>query len=260
MSLELRAIVEGLIFASSSAVSAKQIAEVTGREIGEIQGILDDLKESYERVEHGFQLATVAHGYQFRTKAELKDVMAQFHAKKPTRLTQAALEVLAIVSYKQPVTRPEIERFRGVDCSSVLKALLDRELVEIQGRSDLPGNPVIYKTSPKFLEWFQIRSLEDLPPLAEFADMAEAREEGQDFIGGLTKDAGFQAEVAEIDDSLQELGRNKGIEIPWEAKPDQEVGAAEDSENLSRAVSKSDEHFLPETVRTPLTSEKSEVI
>ncbi len=205
--LTREALVEGLIFASASPVSRNLIEELFSLSTEESESVLLALEEKTKADTSGFVLTKVAGGYQFRTKEELKEVMARFHEKKPPRLTQAALEVLSIISYKQPITRPEIEKIRGVDCTSILKTLLDRELIEMRGRSDLPGHPVVYGTTGKFLEWFQINSLADLPPLSEMELLNRGREEGMEhLIDSLTRDDGFQAEsLGEMDQTLKSI-------------------------------------------------------
>ncbi len=202
-----RGLVEGLIFASANSVSKKTMLEVLGLTENELDDLLNLIREDCEKEDRGFSLVQVAGGYQFRTKTELKDVMAKFYEKKPPRLTQATLEVLSIISYKQPITRPEIEKIRGVDCTSILKTLLERELIEMIGRSDLPGHPVVYGTAPKFLEWFQINSLQALPPLSEMEILNRGKEEGfENFLESLNRDDGFTAEsLSEMDATLKSL-------------------------------------------------------
>jgi segregation and condensation protein B len=204
-----RGLVEGLIFASSHAVSKKSIMEILELGAEELDAILEEIRVAFETEEHGFALALVAGGYQFRTKADLKVVMAKFYEKKPPRLTQATLEVLSVIAYKQPITRPEIEKIRGVDCTGILKTLLERELLEMRGRSDLPGHPVVYGTTPKFLEWFQINSLSDLPPLSEMEALNQGRPEmGDNLLQFMTRDDGFQAEsLTDVDETLKAAGR-----------------------------------------------------
>lgn len=206
-----RGMIEGLLFASPQPVAKKTLIELFELASDEVDALVEQIKSTLEHEDHGFQLIDVAGGYQLRTKNELKEIMARFYEKKPPRLTQAALEVLSIISYKQPITRPEIEKIRGVDCTSLLKTLLERELIEMRGRAELPGNPVIYGTTPKFLEWFQINKLEDLPPLSEIEVLNRGREEGLDhLLDSLTKDDGFANEsLSEMDDTLKSLTPSK---------------------------------------------------
>jgi segregation and condensation protein B len=204
-----RGLVEGLIFASTHAVSKKTMMEILEVPAEELETILEEIRIDFERDDHGFVLASIAGGFQFRTRSELKEVMAKFYEKKPPRLTQATLEVLSVIAYKQPITRPEIEKIRGVDCTGILKTLLERELIEMRGRSDLPGHPVVYGTTPKFLEWFQINQLSDLPPLSEMEALNQARGEvNENLLQFMTRDDGFQAEsLTDVDETLKAANR-----------------------------------------------------
>jgi len=212
--LVTKGLVEGLIFASSHPVSIKSLSEVLEISKEEIETAVQELQTETESDSHGMILQEVGGGYQFRTKIELKELMAKFYEKKPPRLSQALLEVLSVIAYKQPVTRPEIEKIRGVDCTAVLKGLLDKNLIEMRGRSHLPGTPVIYGTTQKFLEWFQIANLEHLPPLSEVEAPNKRVEEGADnLIELLNRDEGFMAEsIQEMDDTLKVVGRIRSIE------------------------------------------------
>lgn len=214
-----RGLIEGLIFASAHSVSKKTMIEVLSLSEADVDALLEQIRIDCESDDRGFLLLQVAGGYQFRTKTDLKEVMARFYEKKPPRLTQATLEVLSIISYKQPITRPEIEKIRGVDCTSILKTLLERELIEMRGRSDLPGHPVVYGTSAKFLEWFQMNSLEDLPPLSEIEILNRGKQEGfENFLESLNRDDGFTAEsLSEMDATLKSLTPSE-ILVPSEPK------------------------------------------
>jgi len=209
MSLEKRALIEGVLFASTHPVSAKTLAEVLEFEVEDVKNIIGEMQEDYAQEQRGIWLTVVAGGYQLRTKPELKETMAKFYERKPPRLSQAMLETMAIIAYKQPVTRPEIDRIRGVDSSGVLKSLLDRELVEMRGRSESVGNPVLYATTPKFLEWFQINSLGDLPPLTEIEALNVMAEEGsENLLQLLNKDEGLSVEdLRDLDDTLLDVAR-----------------------------------------------------
>lgn len=205
--ISLKGKIEGILFASAQPVPVQNIAEVLDMEIEEVKNLLGELQEVYAEEDHGFSLKMVGGGYQLRTKPELKEIMAKFYEKKPPRLSQPMLEVLSMVAYKQPVTRPEIDRVRGVDSSGSLKSLLDRGLVEMKGRSDSVGNPVLYVTTPSFLEWFQIEKLADLPPLSEVEALNVVAEEGSEqLMGLLNKDEGLSPEdLHGVDEELKEL-------------------------------------------------------
>jgi len=207
--ISLRGRIEGLLFASHQPLKVDTIAELLNIENSQIQKVIKELQEAYSSKDHGFELIKVAGGFQFRTQKELKELMSRLYERKPPRISQANLEVLAVIGYKQPITRPEIEKIRGVDCTGVLKTLLERELIEMKGRTEGPGNPVIYATTDKFLEWFQITALEELPPLSEIEALNVVTNEGaENLLGLLNRDDGFQPEgVAEMDQTLKDVSR-----------------------------------------------------
>ena len=171
-SAELKAIVEALIFASPEPLTPKQIfklLEVEPRE--DVQAALDELKRDYDRP-GGLQLVEVAGGYQIVTRPELHDwVRRLFHERTTQKLTVQALETLAVIAYRQPVTALEITEIRGVNASGVLSTLLERHLIKIVGRKQVVGRPFMYATTKEFLIRFGLNELGDLPKVE---DMAEA--------------------------------------------------------------------------------------
>jgi segregation and condensation protein B len=167
----LKNVLESLIFVSEGPVTAKRLARAARATIAEVQPLLDELVADYEH--RGVHLYYVAGGYQFRSARETSDFVKTLVAPKPVRLTRAQLETLAIIAYRQPITRPEVDDVRGVDSGSSLKVLNDRGLVKILGRKDEPGRPLVYGTTPKFLEFFGLGSLKDLPTLHEFSDLSD---------------------------------------------------------------------------------------
>lgn len=222
MSLSKKALVEGVLFASGHPVKDSILAELLDLEMDELKQLIGELQEQYAQDERGFLITVVAGGYQLRTKPELKNIMAKLYEKKPPRLTSAMLETLSIVAYKQPVTRPEIDKIRGVDSSGAVKTLLERELIEMRGRSSAVGNPVLYATTQKFLEWFQISSLKDLPPLSEVEALNVRPDEGaENLVALLDRDGGFTAEdLKELDENLLDVARShRKIKLEIEDKP-----------------------------------------
>jgi segregation and condensation protein B len=167
----LKNVLESLIFVSDSPVSSKKLARAARATLAEVQPLLDELVADYQH--RGVHLYFVAGGYQFRSARESADFVKTLVAPKPIRLTRAQLETLAIVAYRQPLTRPEVDDIRGVDSGSSLKMLADRGLVKILGRKDEPGRPLVYGTTPQFLEFFGLSALKDLPTLQEFSDLTE---------------------------------------------------------------------------------------
>jgi len=167
-SLDIKPILEGLIFVSESPVRLETLVEVLSEaNRGVILDTIDQMKAEYENSTRGIELVEVAGGYQFRTKPGLAQWISRLKKMKSVRLSQAALETLAIVAYRQPVIRPVIEEVRGVDSGGVLRTLLERDLIKIVGRKDLPGRPIIYGTTKTFLEKFSLNTLSDLPTLQE---------------------------------------------------------------------------------------------
>jgi segregation and condensation protein B len=171
---EKLALLEALIFASEAPLTAAHAAEVlpeTGQ--AEILSLLEELVRLHGQRGGGVVLQEVAGGFQFRTKPEFSAWVAKLKATRPAMLSPAALETLAVVAYRQPLVKAEIDRIRGVDASGALKGLLEKKLVRIVGRKDVPGKPIIYGTTKKFLEVFNLRNLADLPTLRELKDLQE---------------------------------------------------------------------------------------
>jgi segregation and condensation protein B len=170
-SAALKRVLESLIFVADKPVSAKQLAEIARSSLAEVRPLLEELVAEYEQ--RGVQLCVVAGGYQFRSSSASAEFVQAFVAPKPVRLSRAQLETLAIVAYRQPITRPEVDEVRGVDSGSSLRMLAERRLVKILGRKDEPGRPLLYGTTPSFLEFFGLASLKDLPTLKEFSELTE---------------------------------------------------------------------------------------
>jgi segregation and condensation protein B len=184
---ELKAIVESLVFVSDVPLRPERIAEALDLERGRVMQILRELEAEYRQARRGFVLDEVAGGFQFRTRAEHADWVRRLSKNRPFRFSRAALETLAIVAYRQPITRAEIEYLRGVDSGGVLKTLLDRHLVRILGKKEIAGRPMIYGTTREFLELFGLRDLAALPTLKEFSDItpdAEGKGEGEGAAAG----------------------------------------------------------------------------
>ncbi len=171
----LKAIVESLLFASDTPLTAdkiKSIIQVNDRKV--VASVLTSLAEEYDAQKRGFLLREVAGGYQLRTRPEYREWVRRMKQGRPSRLSRPAMETLAIVAYKQPVLRSDVEHLRGVDCGGTLKTLLERGLIRVLGRKDLPGRPIVYGTTKHFLEIFDMKDLSELPTLKDLADLGEA--------------------------------------------------------------------------------------
>jgi segregation and condensation protein B len=167
----LKGVLEALIFASDGPITALQLARSAEAPVKEVRPVLVELQKDYAA--RGIQLAEVGGGYLFRTAAIFAPFVRDMTKQKPVKLSRAQIETLAILAYRQPITRPEIDEIRGVDSGPVLKLLLERELIRILGKKDEPGRPLIYGTTPKFLEFFSLKSLKDMPTLQEFTELNE---------------------------------------------------------------------------------------
>jgi segregation and condensation protein B len=172
MAKSLKLIIEALLFASEKPLRARDIhACLPEAKISEIGSALKILKHEYESLERSFTLKEIAEGYQFRTRSDYGPYILTMLQTSPSRLSRAALETLAIIAYKQPILRHEIERLRGVDVGGILKTLLEKHLIRVMGRKDLPGRPLIYGTTKRFLEVFELKDIGSLPKLKEIKSL-----------------------------------------------------------------------------------------
>jgi segregation and condensation protein B len=164
----VKPILESLLFVSESPVRVEALVEILPEWSKDIilEGI-HQIQREYEDESRGIELVEIAAGYQFRTKPRWAGWISRLKKVKTVKLSQPALETLAIVAYRQPIIRPEIEEIRGVDSGGVLRTLLEKDLIKMMGRKDLPGRPFIYGTTKTFLELFSLNSLADLPTLKE---------------------------------------------------------------------------------------------
>lgn len=250
---QLKTVLEALIFAAEEPLSLLALAglvEDLGAGRAEVQEAVGELLNDYrEGSGRGIFLREVAGGFQFATSPETAQWVARLNAARPKTLSQAALETLSIIAYRQPIVRSEIEAIRGVDTGGVLKTLLERGLLRILGRREEAGQPLIYGTTPAFLELFHLKSLEELPSMREIEQLVEgpnaapqvpedegeavaaAEEEGESFPAGeefLPVEAGEEGKALEdLESSLKDLRKvEKEIFPKEEAAPAGEEGAA----------------------------------
>jgi segregation and condensation protein B len=165
-------IIEALVLASREPISATRIADIVpGCTPSDVKGLVKELELEYERDDRAFEMWEVAGGYQIRTRPAFAGYLRQLQRERAFRLSRAALETLAVVAYRQPVTRAEIENIRGVDVGAVIRSLVERKLVRIAGHREVPGRPLLYATTKRFLEVFGFSRLEDLPTLREIDEL-----------------------------------------------------------------------------------------
>jgi segregation and condensation protein B len=170
---QLLAVLEAIIYVTDEPLTPDQIAEATGQPRERILLLLDRLCADYDRPEHGLSIREVAGGFRMTTKAEHHEAVRRFvkNLNPPIKLSLPALETLAVIAYKQPITAPEIMEIRGVQGASVLRTLLDRKLVAAAGRKQVIGKPFLYKTTKEFLVQFGLKNLQELPTLKEFKEI-----------------------------------------------------------------------------------------
>jgi segregation and condensation protein B len=174
---QVRNVLESVLFVAPEPLSLDQLFEATAIDRERLQKALDELQGNRREGLSGLVLFEVAGGWQLRTAPESAEYVRRFLKVKPQRLTRAAVETLAIIAYRQPVTRPEIEDIRGVDSGAVLKALLDRRLIKIVGKKEEVGRPILYGTTREFLEFFALKDLNALPTLREFHELTEEHQQ-----------------------------------------------------------------------------------
>ncbi|CAN2046224.1 Segregation and condensation protein B [Candidatus Magnetomoraceae bacterium gMMP-1] len=161
---DLKNIIESLIFVSDFPLSIQKLKQILSDiSSQEIHNVLEELVNDYEIRQSGFYLCEVAGGYQLRSRPEYKEWIKLLNPQRPVRLGRAAYETLAIIAYNQPIVRSEIEKIRGVDCGGIIHKLLDFNLIRIIGRKEVPGRPMLYSTTKRFLEVFELKDLKDLP-------------------------------------------------------------------------------------------------
>jgi segregation and condensation protein B len=168
----LKSVVESLLFVAEAPLTLQRLAEfIDGATKTEITAALEQIRADLETNQRGVRLVEVAGGYQLRTPKENAEWVKKFLGGRPARMARATLETLAIIAYRQPVTKAEIEAIRGVDVDGVINTLLERNLIRAVGRKDVPGRPFLYGTTPEFLQLFNLKDLSDLPTLKEMDEI-----------------------------------------------------------------------------------------
>ena len=243
---KLKMIIEGLLLAAGRPLSLESIAAVFNDderpENDELLAVLARIDD--ECGDRGFELTKVASGYRFQVKQELAEWVGKLWEERPPRYTRALLETLALIAYRQPITRGDIEEIRGVAVSSnIIRTLLDREWIRVVGQRDVPGRPSMFATTKQFLDYFNLESLQQLPALSEIRD-----------IDGGAKDLGFEAELAAA--RVLEMPENTEEENPAELSEDEKAQLLAEEEAIALSQKPLDEILHPNGV--PETLEESE--
>jgi len=227
---DLKNILESLLFVAEEALSVERLKKLVGQADGaEIRQALEGLQADYDSRQGGFYLAEVAGGFQFRTRPDYTTWIRRLIDPKPVRLSKAALETLAIIAYKQPVIRTDVEHIRGVDCGGVLRQLLERKLIRVLGRKEIAGRPLIYATTKRFLETFDLRDLKDLPTPREIEEFGKPPLEERGNIA-------IEPDEATLPPAATAPGRAE--QMPDEETP--AAGAAEQVETFDESAPKND--------------------
>jgi segregation and condensation protein B len=249
-SLEIQAALEAIIYAADEPASIDQISRALGVEKTEARAALDLLVASYSTDDRGIEVRKVAGGWKFYTKPQHHDVVRRFikSLQPPIRLTMPALETLAVIAYKQPVTVPEINEIRGVNVGGVIKTLLEKRLITTAGRKAVICRPILYRTSKQFLMRFGLSDLEELPSLKEFEQLAQAALGSDEGVAPTEPDDAAQVDSAEkiaataelIADGRESVVEAESIDASGEQSAEAEL-AATPAESAAEVFADSDE-------------------
>jgi segregation and condensation protein B len=229
--MELKGSLEAIIYAADEPATLDQIANAVGEEKAAVRHALDEMIATYAAEDRGMEIRAVAGGYKFYTKPQHHEVVRRFikSLRPPLRLTMPALETLAVIAYRQPVTGPEIQEIRGVNVSGVIKTLLEKRLIVTAGRKAVMGRPIMYRSSKEFLMRFGLSDLEELPSLKEFEQLARA---------ALGSDEGI-APIEPETESVAEIGANLAATAAPEGVAPAELGSQEHADSAAPEAAQS---------------------
>ncbi|MDJ0766158.1 MAG: SMC-Scp complex subunit ScpB [Myxococcota bacterium] len=253
---------ESLIFVSPEPISVRRLARILSIPGKRVRELLSLLTAQYE--DRGIVLQEVSGGFQFRSHPGNAGVIRSVFKLKPLKISRAALETLAIVAYRQPLTRAEAEEIRGVDCGGVLKYLFEKNLVRVIGRKEEPGRPIIYGTSQAFLELFGLKSLASLPALHEFHELWEEHQEIVDLEAPLEQgpdDASQQASQSEADELKEGEGEVDDVSAPMsdgEEPTDMNAEISQDADVPDQDALPDEDPFVFVSKRDETASEEDE--
>jgi len=256
----LKYIIESLLFVADEPLTVDRIKKiVTSAENKDIRDALAALAAEYDARPGGFFLDEVAGGYQIRTRPEYNEWIKLYVQPRPLRLSKAALETLVIIAYKQPIIRSDIEHLRGVDCGGVLRALLERKLIRVLGRRELAGRPLIYATTKRFLEVFDLKDLKDLPTPKEIEELgASLSESGH--AADLESDFETENDLDDDGESEEALGTEDSFEVSENGFEDRQTpGSKTHPPQLAPAPS-SETHRARDTLRKSDSDRVAEAI
>ena len=248
----LKALIEAIIYVAPEPVSLDAIVKaLEGEERERVKAQIELLTQEYNQPGHGIEVRLVAGGYRFSSKPEHHEVVRNFvKSLKPlVRLSKPALETLAVIAYRQPVTAPEIEEIRGVDCGGVIHTLLEKKLVVTAGRKNVVGRPILYRTSKEFLVHFGLKDTSELPSLKEFEELAR-----QALASDLLPEQELESGVSEAEmlsaDSNEVATENAGPEPATAVNPGEEANAAVSPNAVQKDNEAGEETSAPDETRS----------
>jgi segregation and condensation protein B len=271
----LKALIEGIIYVAPEPVTLDAILKATdGEERERVKAKLDELMADYDQNQHGIQIRQVASGYKFSTKAEHHDVLRKYvkSLKPPIRLSKPALETLAVIAYRQPVTVPEIEEIRGVDAGGVIHTLMEKKLVVTAGRKNVVGRPILYRTSRDFLVHFGLKDVGELPSLKEFEELAkralgsewtteESQAAGSEPTPAVTAEASAALDESKVAPEVQEpapSAAEAGDAVENGESPEVAAPASEPSASDTDAPHEHEDEPKPPSEGAPAAEHKTE--
>jgi segregation and condensation protein B len=230
--IELKSALESIIYAADEPATLEQLSSVLGEEKHIVRAALDELVASYASDERGVEIRAVAGGYRVYTKPQHHDLVRRFikSLRPPLRLTMPALETLAVIAYKQPVTQPEIQEIRGVNCAGVIETLLEKRLITTAGRKQVIGRPILYRTSKDFLMRFGLGDVDELPSLKEFEALAREALGTDDGIAAEPPEGEFEGETVDARGEQAVAAAESGDQVTKESAFDTAATAAAVSE------------------------------
>ncbi|HWN74449.1 MAG TPA: SMC-Scp complex subunit ScpB [Candidatus Udaeobacter sp.] len=248
---ERKAALEAIIYAADEPATIDQLSAALGEEKLAVQSALDELVAGYAAEDRGVEIRAVAGGYKMYTKPQHHDVVRRFikSLRPPLRLSMPALETLAVIAYKQPVTAPEISDIRSVNTSGVISTLLDKKLITTAGRKEVMGRPILYKTSKEFLMRFGLSDLEELPSLKEFEALAR---EALGTDEGIAPGDVTEEQVGELHPEVDAVheGAQPGMAVPQKKDEHAHGSAAEAIEHVKKELSEAEEFREHEALAT----------
>jgi len=234
-STTLEMILEALLFAADKPLSMPELTRILpDYDSSRIKEALDNLQSHYQVLDRSFVLKEVAGGYEFRSRPEYAEYIIKMLRTAPARLSRAAMETLAIIAYKQPIIRQEIELLRGVDVGGILRTLLEKNLIKVVGRKNIPGKPLIYGTTSRFLEVFDLLDIKSLPELKEIKEMESDEDPNEPFKAEHQQERADEIIAIQEAEAPGKSQQNDETGFEKSSRPSKDISADEDRAEAKR--------------------------